>query len=86
MAWSGMKPWTDDGFRTSRRKELVRDVMAPIRKAGLVFHGLRKSAVFFLSEVACTDAEVSAITGIGVSGFEPWIAGEAEDIVVEAST
>jgi len=37
--------------------------MAPIRKAGLVFHGLRKSAVVFLLEAGCTDAEVSAITG-----------------------
>jgi len=57
------KPWTGDGFRTSWGKELDRDVMAPIRKAGLVFHGLRKSAVVFLLEAGCTDAEVSAITG-----------------------
>jgi hypothetical protein len=35
--------------------------MEPLR--GLVFHGLRKSAVVFLLETGCTDAEVSAITG-----------------------
>jgi len=35
--------------------------MEPLR--GLVFHGLRKSAVVFLLEAGCTDAEVSAITG-----------------------
>ena len=35
----------------------------PIKRAGLVFHGLRKSAVVTLLEVGCTDAEVAAITG-----------------------
>jgi integrase len=57
------RPWTADGFRTSWDKELNREVMVPIREAGLVFHGLRKSAVVFLLEAGCTDAEVSAITG-----------------------
>ncbi|MBJ7532796.1 tyrosine-type recombinase/integrase [Rhodomicrobium vannielii ATCC 17100] len=57
------KPWTTDGFKASWGKELDRDAMAPIREAGLVFHGLRKSAVVFLLEAGCTDAEVSAITG-----------------------
>ena len=56
-------PWTADGFRSSWGKELDRDIMAPIRDAGLVFHGLKKSAVVFLLEAGCTDAEVSAITG-----------------------
>ncbi len=55
--------WTGDGFRTSWGKELDRKVMSPIREAGLVFHGLRKSAVVFLLEAGCTDAEDSAITG-----------------------
>ncbi len=57
------KPWTSDGFRASWSKELARPIMEPIRNAGLVFHGLRKSAVVFLLEAGCTDAEVSAITG-----------------------
>jgi integrase len=57
------QPWTTDGFRTSWGKELDRDAMMPIRRAGLVFHGLRKSAVVFLLEAGCTDGEVSAITG-----------------------
>jgi integrase len=56
-------PWTSDGFRASWGKELARPAMQPIREAGLVFHGLRKSAVVFLLEAGCTDAEVSAITG-----------------------
>lgn len=33
------------------------------RHAGLVFHGLRKSAVVMLLEAGCTEAEVAAITG-----------------------
>ncbi len=57
------RSWTSDGFRTSWGKELDREIMSPLREAGLVFHGLRKSAVVFLLEAGCTDAEVSAITG-----------------------
>jgi integrase len=52
-------PWTPDGFRASWRKSLP----AEIKAAGLVFHGLRKSAVVTLLEAGCTDAEVAAITG-----------------------
>ena len=56
-------PWTSDGFRASWGKEMRRSSMKPLKDAGLVFHGLRKSAVVFLLEAGCTDAEVSAITG-----------------------
>lgn len=55
------KPWTADGFKSSWGKELALPVMKPLR--GLVFHGLRKSAVVFLLEAGCTGAEVAAITG-----------------------
>ena len=55
-------PWTQDGFRASWQKALG-GPLAAIRDAGLVFHGLRKSAVVTLLEAGCTDAEVSAITG-----------------------
>lgn len=55
------QPWTVDGFKSSWGKELDRPIMHPLK--GLVFHGLRKSAVVFLLEAGCTDAEVSAITG-----------------------
>jgi len=37
--------------------------MADLKEQGLVFHGFRKSAVVFLLEAGCTDAQVSAITG-----------------------
>jgi hypothetical protein len=55
-------PWTSDGFRASSQKALV-GPLAAIREAGLVFHGLRKSAVVMLLEAGCSDAEVAAITG-----------------------
>jgi integrase len=52
-------PWTDGGFTASWRKN-----KPPLVKAGgLVFHGLRKSAVVMLLEAGCTDAEVRSITG-----------------------
>ena len=56
------QPWTKCGFKASWQKAL-RGPLAPIREAGLVFHGLRKSAVVTLLEAGCTTAEVQAITG-----------------------
>lgn len=62
-------PWTQDGFRASWRKALAGPdqveswPLAAIPEAGLVFHGLRKSAVVTLLEAGCTDAEVASITG-----------------------
>lgn len=67
-------PWTSDGFRASWNGTLEppqqkRGVLPnphplwPIKRASLVFHGLRKSAVVTLLEAGCTDAEVAAITG-----------------------
>jgi len=56
-------PWTRDGFKTSWGDEMKREAFKELRERELVFHGLRKSAVVFLLEAGCTDAEVSAITG-----------------------
>ena len=53
------RPWTTDGFKASWRKKLPKELQGK----GLVFHGLRKSAVVMLLEAGCTDAEVAAITG-----------------------
>ena len=55
-------PWTPGGFRTSWTNAL-KGPLAVIRERGLVFHGLRKSAVVMLLEAGCTDAEVASITG-----------------------
>lgn len=51
------KPWTKEGFKSSWGKT------KPECTKGLVFHGLRKSAVVTLLEAGCTTAEVAAITG-----------------------
>ncbi len=67
-------PWTPNGFRASwngvleppQQKFGVLPRPHPlwaIKHGGLVFHGLRKSAVVMLLEVGCTTAEVQAITG-----------------------
>lgn len=55
------RPWGADGngFQTTWHKHKPQAV----RERGLVFHGLRKSAVVTLLEAGCTDAEVAAITG-----------------------
>ena len=57
------RPWAVNGFQVSCCKELQRDALRPMRAAGFVFHGLRKSAVAMLLEAGCSDAEVMAITG-----------------------
>jgi integrase len=57
------RPWTRDGFKASWQDELNQSEMAVLREQRLVFHGLRKSAVVFLLEAGCTDAETAAITG-----------------------
>lgn len=51
-------PWKT-GFQTAWAKHRP----AVVAARGLVFHGLRKSAVVTLLEAGCTDAEVAAITG-----------------------
>ena len=53
------KPWTVDGFKSAWRDNKPEF----LKEDGLVFHGLRKTAVVTLLEAGCTDAEASAITG-----------------------
>jgi len=57
------QPWTRDGFQASWAKELNKPEMSEIRRRRFVFHGLRKSAVVFLLEAGCSDAETASITG-----------------------
>jgi integrase len=57
------RAWTRDGFKAAWQEELNRSEMASFRERRLVFHGLRKSAVVFLLEAGCSDAETAAITG-----------------------
>ncbi len=56
-------PWTTNGFKSSWGDEMKREPFKKLYEKELVFHGLRKSAVVFLLEAGCTDAEVSSITG-----------------------
>jgi len=51
------RPWTKDGFKATWGKH------KPKAASHLVFHGLRKSAVVFLLEAGCSDAETASITG-----------------------
>lgn len=57
------RPWKEFGFSTAWQRTLGRKELTAIREAGLVFHGLRKSAAVKLAEAGCTDAEIAAITG-----------------------
>ena len=49
---------------TTATREMLKKVrQMELRTRRLVFHGLRKSAVVFLLEAGCSDAETAAITG-----------------------
>lgn len=63
LANSRGQPWTASGMKSPWSKLLNKPLMSQFREKKLVFHGLRKSAVVFLLEAGCTDAEVAAITG-----------------------
>jgi hypothetical protein len=56
-------PCTRDGFKASWSEELNKPIMKELRRRRHVFHGLRTSAVVFLLEASCFDAETAAITG-----------------------
>lgn len=70
-------PWTVDGFKASWNK----------RKAckGVVFHGLRKSAVVTLLECGCTTAEVQAITGQSIEMVEHYARGRDQARLADAA-
>lgn len=55
--------WDEERFRAAWQREMNRSEFAALRQRGLVFHGLRKSAVVMLLEAGATDAEVAAVTG-----------------------
>ncbi len=63
LTGSNGRPWTDEGLKTvwGRQMEAVELVTGECH--GLVFHGLRKSAVCFLLEAGCSVEEVMAVTG-----------------------
>ena len=56
-------PWTKDGFRSQWAHQMDCIELESGDCHGMVFHGLRKSAVCMLLEAGCSDAMVSAITG-----------------------
>ena len=56
-------PWTKDGFKSQWQHQMACIELVSGECHGLVFHGLRKSAVVFLLKAGCTVAEVRAVTG-----------------------
>jgi integrase len=52
------RPWTEEGFRSSWRKALIR-----AKIEGRTFHDLRGTAVTRLAIAECTEAQIAAVTG-----------------------
>lgn len=72
------QPW-QGGFQATWRKN------KPACAAGLVFHGLRKSAVVTLLEAGCSTAEVAAITGQSLQMVEHYAKGVAQAKLASAA-
>ncbi len=68
------RPWTVSGFKSAWRKHKPQVLI----DQGLVFHGLRKSAVSMLLEAGATTAEVAAITGQSLQMVELYAKGVAQ--------
>jgi integrase len=73
-------PW-QGGFQAVWRKRRPKTVA----KAGLVFHGLRKSAVVTLLEAGCTTAMVQAITGQSIQMVEHYAKGVNQTKLADAA-
>ena len=56
-----MKPWTQDGFRTSWGKHFSK--IEEIKQNRLVFHGPRKTTCTKLAEADSSSEEIQSVTG-----------------------
>jgi integrase len=73
-------PWRG-GFQAVWRKHRPRAVV----EAGLVFHGLRKSAVVTLLEAGCTTAMVQSVTGQSLQMVEHYAKGVNQMTLADAA-
>lgn len=73
-------PWRG-GFQAVWRKHRPKKVA----KTGLVFHGLRKSAVVTLLEAGCTTAMVQAVTGQSLQMVEHYAKGVNQTKLADAA-
>jgi integrase len=56
-------PWTPDGFKSSWATACAKAAIS-----GVTFHDLRGTAVRWMAEVGCSEAEMASITGHSLSG------------------
>lgn len=61
------EPFTTDQFHAMWGRAKRKPQAKPLVDAGVVFHGLRKNATVNLLEAGCSEAEVSAITGMSLA-------------------
>lgn len=64
------RPFSVDQFHAAWGREMDKEPQARIRAAGLVFHGLRKSACVKMAEAGCTEKQIAAITGQSLAMVE----------------
>lgn len=67
------RPFTPQDWQALWTREMAKEPQAKIRKAGLSFHGLRKSAVVELARAGCSPVEIAAITGQSLAMVEHYL-------------
>lgn len=75
---------TTNQWRSMWTHEMAREPQGAIRRAGLVPHGLRKSAVVALKEAGCSNGEIQAITGHSLPMIEHYSKGFDQQQQAEA--
>lgn len=68
-------PFTPDTFGAAWGREMKKDWAAPIRAAGLTFHGHRKSAAKALAEAGVSDQEGGRMIGMSPGMFRHYAKG-----------
>lgn len=64
------RPFSVDQFHAAWSREMEKEPQGKIRQAGLVFHGLRKSACVKMAEAGCTEKQIAAVTGQSLAMVE----------------
>jgi integrase len=78
------KEMTTNQWRSMWTRELAKPALEPIAAAGLVPHGLRKSAVVALKEAGCPNGEIQAITGHSLAMIDHYSKGFDQQRQAEA--
>ena len=80
------EPYTAYQFRNLWRREMRKELMIAIRKAGLVPHGLCKNCHNELFDAGNSDAEVQAVTGRSPQMVQHYAKGRNQRVIAKRAS